>query len=81
MQTLENEVLGIFRESGALLEGHFMLRSGLHSAHFFQCARVCEHMQYVIRLAELLIQKVRNLEIDMVLPEFFRAIPAIKPGI
>jgi orotate phosphoribosyltransferase len=34
----QDEVLKIFRDSGALLEGHFILRSGLHSRQFFQCA-------------------------------------------
>ncbi|MDG1667863.1 MAG: orotate phosphoribosyltransferase, partial [Opitutae bacterium] len=38
MDSQEDEVLQIFRDSGALLSGHFLLRSGLHSAHFFQCA-------------------------------------------
>lgn len=51
----QNEVLEIFRTSGALLSGHFKLRSGLHSAHFFQCAQVCQYMDKVSRLTELLI--------------------------
>ncbi len=51
----ESEVLQIFRDSGALLEGHFVLRSGLHSGHFFQCAQVCQYLDKVTRLAELLI--------------------------
>ncbi len=33
-----NEVLDLFRQTGALLQGHFVLRSGLHSREFFQCA-------------------------------------------
>ena len=33
----KDEVLQIFRETGALLEGHFILRSGLHSRQYFQC--------------------------------------------
>ncbi|MGF1449295.1 MAG: orotate phosphoribosyltransferase [Opitutales bacterium] len=49
------EVLRIFRDSGALLEGHFVLRSGLHSGHFFQCAQVCQYLDKVTRLAELLL--------------------------
>lgn len=49
-----DEVLQIFRDSGALLEGHFILRSGLHSSGFFQCAQVCQHMDKVTRMAELL---------------------------
>lgn len=50
-----DEILGIFKSTGALQEGHFILRSGLHSGHFFQCARVCEQLDKVERLAELLI--------------------------
>lgn len=38
-----NEVLDIFRQSGALLEGHFILTSGAHSPNYFQCARVLQH--------------------------------------
>jgi len=52
------EVLEIFKRTRALLSGHFLLRSGLHSAHFFQCAQVCQHMPEVERLGELLLAKV-----------------------
>lgn len=61
------EILQLFRDSGALLEGHFLLRSGLHSGHFFQCARVCEHMDKVTRLAELLLEKIPADSFDTVL--------------
>jgi orotate phosphoribosyltransferase len=54
MSSENNEVIQIFRDSGALLEGHFVLRSGLHSAHFFQCAQVCQYMDKVTRLAEIM---------------------------
>ena len=36
----EDEILSEFRASEALLEGHFLLSSGRHSAHYLQCARV-----------------------------------------
>jgi orotate phosphoribosyltransferase len=39
----ESEVLRHFRESGALLEGHFRLSSGLHSSGYLQCALVLQH--------------------------------------
>lgn len=52
------EVLQLFRDSGALLTGHFILRSGLRSGHFFQCAQVCQDMAKVTRLAELLIESL-----------------------
>lgn len=68
MSSLEQEVLEIFKQTGALLEGHFILRSGLRSGHFFQCARVCERMDEVTRLAELLIAKLpeESLEAETV---------------
>lgn len=43
----KHEILGIFRETGALLEGHFQLTSGLHSPQYFQCARVLQHPKYL----------------------------------
>lgn len=35
---MNSEILDLFRQTGALLHGHFLLRSGLHSREFFQCA-------------------------------------------
>jgi orotate phosphoribosyltransferase len=57
----EKEVLQIFRESGALLEGHFVLRSGLHSRQFFQCALALQLMPNVENLGAALADKVRSL--------------------
>ncbi len=60
MATEQDEVLSIFTRTRALLQGHFVLRSGLHSGHYFQCAQVCQHMDAVERLAELLVAKIRK---------------------
>jgi len=57
----EPEVLEIFRQSGALLEGHFILRSGLHSRQFFQCALALQQMPVVEKLGGELAGKVRHL--------------------
>ena len=57
----ETEILQIFRDSGALLEGHFILRSGLHSREYFQCALALQHMPTVERLGAELAAKVRQL--------------------
>src|SRR5437016_321062 len=57
----DTDVLNIFRESGALLEGHFVLRSGLHSRQFFQCALALQEMPAVERLGAELAGKVRSL--------------------
>jgi len=61
MDSSQQEILDIFTRTGALLTGHFVLRSGLHSGHYFQCARVCQRMDAVERLAELLLAQVRRL--------------------
>ncbi|HEY5297808.1 MAG TPA: orotate phosphoribosyltransferase [Verrucomicrobiae bacterium] len=55
----QDEVLEIFRDSGALLEGHFILRSGLHSREFFQCALALQQMPVVEKLGAALAAKVR----------------------
>jgi len=67
MDAGQQEILDIFRRTRALLEGHFVLRSGLHSAHYFQCAQVCQHMPEVERLGQLLLAKVRGVEFRTVL--------------
>ncbi len=59
MDSSQQEILGIFTRTRALLEGHFVLRSGLHSGHYFQCAQVCQHLDAVERLAELLVVRLR----------------------
>ena len=60
MESTQGEVLDIFTRTRALLTGHFVLRSGLHSGHYFQCAQVCQHMDAVERLSQLLLEKVRS---------------------
>jgi orotate phosphoribosyltransferase len=56
-----DEVLDVFRRSGALLEGHFILRSGLRSRQFFQCALALQDMPTVERLGAALARQVRHL--------------------
>lgn len=65
----DEEVLAEFRASKALLEGHFLLSSGRHSAHYLQCARVLMDPERAGRLAVALAQRLpRDLrkEIDKV---------------
>jgi orotate phosphoribosyltransferase len=57
----EAEILEIFRRSGALLEGHFVLRSGLHSRQYFQCALALQQMPDVEKLGAELADKARHL--------------------
>jgi orotate phosphoribosyltransferase len=58
----KEEALQIFRDSGALLEGHFVLRSGLHSRQFFQCALALQQMPVVEKLGAALAAKVQALD-------------------
>ncbi|MCG8606220.1 orotate phosphoribosyltransferase [bacterium] len=46
----EREILKIFQDTGALLQGHFLLTSGLHSDQYFQCAKVLRHPDLAERL-------------------------------
>jgi orotate phosphoribosyltransferase len=54
-----DEVLAEFRAAGALLEGHFILSSGLHSSKYLQCARVLMDPRRAERLCAALAEKVR----------------------
>jgi orotate phosphoribosyltransferase len=62
----EDEVLAEFRASHALLEGHFLLSSGRHSAHYLQAARVLMDPMRAGRLAIAIAQKIpRDLRKDI----------------
>lgn len=67
MDQKQQEILDIFKRTKALLQGHFVLRSGLHSGHYFQCAQVCQDMVAVTRLAELLSAKLKDYSFSTVL--------------
>jgi len=58
MDPVQKEILDIFIRTRALQEGHFVLRSGLHSGHYFQCAQVCQRLDAVERLAQLLLARL-----------------------
>jgi orotate phosphoribosyltransferase len=55
----EDEVLDEFRAAGALLEGHFILSSGLHSSRYLQCARVLMDARRAHRLCAALAERVK----------------------
>jgi orotate phosphoribosyltransferase len=54
-------LLRLFQERGALLEGHFLLSSGLHSPRYLQCARVLMDPALASRLGTLLAVEIRSL--------------------
>lgn len=55
------EALALFRSTGALLDGHFILRSGLHSRQFFQCALALQEMPVVEQFGAALAAKASQL--------------------
>jgi orotate phosphoribosyltransferase len=62
-----NEVLDLFRQTDALLDGHFVLRSGLHSRQFFQCAMLLQHTRVAEKVCALLAEKLRGIKCDAVI--------------
>jgi orotate phosphoribosyltransferase len=60
-------VLDLFRQSGALLEGHFRLSSGLHSGRYLQSALVLQFPDLAMMLGEALASKARHLQPTAVL--------------
>jgi len=60
------EVLSLFKQTGALLHGHFVLRSGLHSREFFQCALLLQDAVVAERVCGLLADLLREYDAETV---------------
>ena len=63
---MSEDLLALFRKTGALLDGHFVLRSGLHSRQFFQCALLLQHTDIAADVCGRLADKLRGVECDAV---------------
>jgi orotate phosphoribosyltransferase len=64
---MTTSILSIFKETGALLEGHFQLTSGLHSDRYFQCAKVLQHPRHLTHLASIIADHYRSVPVDIVI--------------
>jgi orotate phosphoribosyltransferase len=62
-----DQLLDLFRRSGALLEGHFRLSSGLHSTGYFQCALVLQRPEHAEALGRALAERLRDTKPTVVL--------------
>src|SRR4051812_25002922 len=62
-----DELLDLFRRSGALLDGHFRLTSGLHSPGYLQCALVLQHPQHAETLGRAIADRLREVRPTVVL--------------
>jgi orotate phosphoribosyltransferase len=58
----EEEILKIFADTGALLSGHFELRSKLHSDRYFQCANVLRYPRIAARLCDELVARMKSAQ-------------------
>jgi orotate phosphoribosyltransferase len=64
---MSDDLLALFRKTGALLDGHFVLRSGLHSRQFFQCALLLQHTEIAAEVCGRLADKLRGIDCDAVI--------------
>jgi orotate phosphoribosyltransferase len=67
MKLPKEQILDIFRETKALLEGHFQLTSGLHSSQYFQCARVLQFPMYLHLLSGEIARHFEYNEVEVVI--------------
>jgi orotate phosphoribosyltransferase len=64
---MSEDLLALFRKTGALLDGHFILRSGLHSREYFQCAILLQHTEIAAQVCGQLADKLREFHCDTVI--------------
>jgi orotate phosphoribosyltransferase len=64
---MSEDLLTLFRKTGALLEGHFVLRSGLHSREYLQCAILLQHPEIAAKVCGWLADKLRKFDCDAVI--------------
>src|SRR6266567_2050243 len=64
---MSEDLLALFRKTGALLDGHFVLRSGLHSRQYFQCALLLQHTEIAAKVCKWLADKLREFDCDAVI--------------
>ena len=64
---MSQDLLALFRKTGALLDGHFILRSGLHSREYFQCAILLQHTEIAAQVCGQLADKLHDFDCDAVI--------------
>ena len=63
----KEQMLDIFKSTNALLEGHFVLASGRHSANYFQCAKVLQYPEYLTAFSIMIADEFEKIEPDVVI--------------
>lgn len=67
MTNKDEDLLNLFQQTGALLEGHFQLTSGLHSPRYLQCALVLQYPEYAEHVGQALAAHFKDEGIDLVI--------------
>jgi len=63
----KNHILNIFKDTGALLKGHFILTSGKHSSRYFQCAKVLQYPEYLTAFSIMIADEFEDQKPDVVI--------------
>jgi len=63
----KDEILNMLLKVSALMEGHFLLTSGMHSDKYVQCAKLLQYPQYAEAASKAIAEQFRNRQIDVVL--------------
>jgi orotate phosphoribosyltransferase len=64
---MSEDLMALFRKTGALLDGHFILRSGLHSREYFQCALLLQDTAIAAKVCGWLADRLREFDCDTVI--------------
>ena len=67
VEMTQDEILFLFRKTNALLDGHFLLRSGLHSRQFFQCALLMRETTVAVQVCAALAEKLRGVKAESII--------------
>lgn len=59
-------LIDLLKETGALLQGHYLLSSGKHSDGYVQCARLIMYPEKAEKAVSLIVEKIRDLDFDIV---------------
>lgn len=66
MENKDKMVIDTLVETGALLEGHFLLSSGKHSNRYCQCARLLQYPDKAKKVLNLVVEKIKDIDFDVV---------------
>lgn len=64
---IDNKVIDVLKETGALLEGHFLLSSGRHSSRYCQCAKLLQYPDKAEKVINFITEKIKDMHIDKVI--------------